>query len=243
MADTIILSARQSLEFPGDGIRLTALSMPTVVDAVRHRFGFHRAMLGRPQGSVGPNTIPPGIVFQVGIWNGAEAGPVMIRFINIEAQRIVFDVAGPSEVLPEIVGEFFGTVRQVARTYDDGVALADPSRILDYSEMTVKLPESLDILWDSKIRKLIAATTSISKSDTIIPGMSFQVSPPSEPYGGDPAGTIGGNMAYQLSLRRQTLPGDLVYFSGAPLPTTPHKNYLDELHDIVVNLAKSSRPD
>lgn len=241
MANTVILSARQSFDFLGDDIRLTAMSLPNVVDAVRRHFSFQRVTLSRPPATFGPvpNTIPPGVVFHVGTWNDPELGSVMMRFLHVEAQRVVFDIAGPSEVLPRLTTQFFETVRRSAKTADGSAVVGEPHRVLDYSEMTIQLPASLDVLWAPKFRKLVNAIGSLTKSEEIIPGVSFHVAERSSPFAGD---SVAGGTGYQLSLRRQTLPGDYVYFSGAPLATTPHKAYLEELHEIVTNMIhKGSR--
>lgn len=241
MANTVILSARQSFEFLGDGIRLTAMSLPDVIDSVRRHFSFQRATLNRPPATFGlvPNTIPPGVVFHVGTWNNSEMGSVMIRFLHVEAQRIVFDIAGPSEALPKLATEFFETVRRSAKTVDGSAAVGESHRVLDYSELTVQLPASLDVLWTPKFRKLAKTVSSVAESEDIIPSVSFHVVEHAVPHPGD---SVAGGTGYQLSLRRQTLPSDYIYFSGAPLATTPHKAYLEELHKIVTDMShKSSR--
>lgn len=60
------------------------------------------ALLLPPHMGEVPGTVPPGLVFSLGTSSDSSGQRTLIRFLTVEAQRIVIDVAGSSTVIDDV---------------------------------------------------------------------------------------------------------------------------------------------
>src|SRR5947209_17139766 len=101
------LTGRRSYEFGPDDLRLSTISIKPIQQAIQELFQFQSAVIGTPMQTFGEVhlTIPPGLVFDTGMWKSPEGKFVSIRFLHFESRRIVIDVAGPSVALTPIFAQ------------------------------------------------------------------------------------------------------------------------------------------
>jgi len=225
-----ILSSRRAYEFHQDDLRLSVLSMKPVQQQFQELFRFQTSAMGSPSPTFGdvPATYPPGFVFDMGVWISPDEQLVPIRLLHFEQRRVVIDVAGPSSSIAAIfekVREFFSDLHAP----DGSPVIGKPERILDYSEITVRFPFSLDSLIAEPFRKLLQEVFP-ERNDTnneMIPTFSVQINPADKEYAGIPS--LQDVHSLSFALRAGTKPQDHVYFSGAPLDSEAHLRYLNEL--------------
>ncbi len=219
------LTGRKAYEFRPDDLRLSALSVKPVQDAIQELFHFQSSAIGTPMSTFGevPLTIPPGIVFNTGVWQMADNQFAPIRFLHFEPRRIVIDLAGPSTTLTAIFDQlqhFFAEIH----TADGAPLIGTPDKILDYSEISARFPFFLDAILLEPLRKILS---SITKEPILAPTLIVK------PYLNLrelPGTTIPGDAhAFTLSSRAGTRPEDHIYFSSAPLDSEAHLNYLKDL--------------
>ncbi len=225
-----ILSSRRAYEFQQDNLRLSILCTKPVQEQLQELFRFQTSVMGSPTPTFGdvPATYPPGIVFDMGVWISSNEQLVPIRFLHFEQRRIVIDVAGPSSAITAIfdrVREFFS----VLHAPDGSPVVGEPERILDYSEITVQYPFSLDVMIAEPFRKILNTALSENRntSNLMIPTFSVQFYPAEQELAHVPS--INDIHALTLALRAGTKPQEHIYFSGAPLDSETHLRYLDEL--------------
>lgn len=233
--DIKLIAARKSLEFPVDGLRLTAISTPDTLDAIRNLFRLQWVQIAQPMetfGLVAP-VIPPGVVFNSGSWTDPIHGSVFVRFLHIEQTRIVRDIVGPSDVLVGLGEAVVKTIRDVARVFDDGPALTDPETALHYSEMTIQLPAPLSMILPLSLRQLWSQSIPDEANQLLSTALYTDRHIPDAPYGGDRLASPIKSQGYRLSLRKGINPAAHVYFSGAPLDTDVHRAYLMKVYEIV----------
>lgn len=239
-----LISARKSYEFAVDGIRLSAISTPGTLGAIRDQFQFQTVQIATPMETFGrvPAVLPPGVVFNVGVWSDANLGMMLIRFLHIEQTRIVVDIAGPSEALDSLGQALFQTIRETARVFDDGPVLDEPKAGLHYSEMTVQLPAPLSVLLPLPFRNLFSSS-ELDRADRVLStALLLDHCVQDTPYEGDRWASPIRSEGYRLSLRQGINPQENVYFSGAPLDTRAHQDYLGKLYDIVEQQLNSMKP-
>src|SRR5260370_10595055 len=156
-----LLSSRRAYEFAPDEIRLTLLSMQPVSEFVKQSLGFQSAVLGTPMPTFGEAeyTFPLGVVFNNGVFQAAEQRLIPIRYLHIEARRVVIDVAGPSSAIDSI----FETLNQQlanVRASDGSPALGKPAKILDVSEFSFHLSAGPDELLPPELRTIVTDALS-----------------------------------------------------------------------------------
>ena len=221
-----VLGARRAYQFPPDAIRLTVLTLPAVVAAVRGAFGFGGAQVGMPLPLFGdiPSTIPPGVVFNYGSYSSADGKTIPIRLLHFEPFRVVIDVAYTSDAIEPI----FQYLRQVLVPFsapDGGAAIeGEPASILHHSELTFRL--AVDPLvwlgrapWGDLFHPLAAdeaiiATVSLAKVRRQAPLAPMGVASPS---------------VATIELRQGSRPGDGAFYSAAPMPTSDHQAALEAI--------------
>jgi hypothetical protein len=225
-----ILSSRRAYEFQQDNLRLSILCTKPVQEQLQELFRFQTSAMGSPTPTFGdvPATYPPGIVFDMGVWISSNDQLVPIRFLHFEQRRIVIDVAGPSLAITAIfdrVREFFS----VLHAPDGSPVVGEPERILDYSEITVQYPFSLDVMIAEPFRKILNTALSENRNtgNLMIPTFSVQFYPAEQELANVPS--INDTRALTLALRARTKPQEHTYFSGAPLDSETHLRYLHEL--------------
>lgn len=228
MSDSLrILSARRAFEFAPDELRLTVLTNASFLQHFQAEFDFGEAAIDRPSQTFGPvpETSPPGLVFAYGsVKLGAMAVP--IRYIHFEAQRIVIDVAGPSESIVPIY-RAIRSMLEDAKAPDGHPVLGDPIHTLDYSDLVMRLDLGPTAALMGEIGRLYveASGESGDGEDLIaVPRWDVHVRPVDAPFHPVPA-----HQQFRLALRPGTAPTDCRFVSGAPLDTDAHQAFLERL--------------
>lgn len=226
-----IITSRRAYEFGADSIRLSTLSIQPIQQQMQQLFGFQSSTIGTPMTTFGtvPSTFPPGIVFNLGVWIHQEQQIVPIRFIHVEQNRIVIDVAGPTGAIEGIAERLFHFLSGL-QAADGSPVVGEPERVLDYSEITAQFPYSLETMLAKPFQRLLGKTLNVDNGNaakTIIPTIAIQVVSsdevlPSVPGANDPH-------VFTFALRSGTQPDQHIYHSGAPLDSETHLHYLNEL--------------
>jgi hypothetical protein len=223
-----ILSARRSYEFSMDGIRLSVLSLPHVEEVIKQAFGFRVSTIGTPQATFGvvPNTLPPGLVFNLGAWPGATH-IVPIRFMHFEQRRIVIDVVDASSAIDGVyqhLRELLGSLEAP----DGGPAIGKHNNFFDYTEISAEYLFGLEnLLSEAMVASTADMLTAagLAGDKVIVPTVSLQFQAPSEEY----QGLSADNTLIQIGVRAGTRPRERVYFSAAPFDSDTHIAYLHRL--------------
>ncbi|SRR6266487_4529354 len=226
-----ILTSRRAYEFEADAIRLSMVSIQPIQQQIQQLFRFQSSVIGSPMATFGvvPLTYPPGIVFNLGAWVHQEKYIVPIRFLHFEQNRIVIDVAGPTDAIDGIADHLFHFLSGLEAA-DRSPIVGEPERALDYSEITARFPYPLDTILPKPLRRLLSKTMSIGagdKSMTMIPAVAIRAFSTDEVLPAVPSAT--DPYAFTFTLRPGTRPEEHIYFSSAPLGSEAHLNYLNEL--------------
>lgn len=231
-----LITSRRAYEFRMDDLRLSLLCMPKVQEQIRQAFSFQAGGLATPQPTFGPvvATVPPGLVFNVGLWEGPEGPEIPIRFLHFEPTRIVIDVAGPSSTIDSIFRGLCTIVGDLAAS-DGSPAIGGVQRTLDYSEFSGQFSFDLVELFTSHVRDLFVRTASSGEQDgapmAVVPTIVMHTHRADEEYAGIP----GESRLLQISVRAGTRPADGVSFSSAPLGSEVHREYLSQLEEALVH--------
>jgi len=226
-----IITSRRAYEFGADSIRLSTVSIQPIQQQIQQLFGFQSSAIGTPITTFGtvPSTFPPGIVFDIGAWIHQEQHIVPIRFIHFEQNRIVIDIAGPTGAIDGIADRLFHFLSGL-QAADGSPVVGEPERVLEYSEITAQFSYPLETMLAKPLQKLLGKTMNIgsdNKSRTMIPTIAIQAYPTEEVLPSVPG--ANDNRAFTFALRSGTQPDQHIYFSGAPLDSETHLNYLNEL--------------
>lgn len=217
--DVLILSSSRAYEFPPDGVRLTAICTEPVLAAVKSAFNFNTALIGSPMPTFGPvpQTLPPGAGFNFGV---VEAGDAVfpVRFLHIEAARLVVDVAGPSTIIDlvhSMLQEVLSTIPQTAA----GV-MVDPVRVRDKSTIVSTLSVAPQALFPAPVLAALG-------SKGFVPVLRWHPAHADAPLDieADPA------EAWALELRAGVPPNARRYFSQAPITSNAHLAFLARLEE------------
>ena len=233
--ETKIISARRGYEFRLDDLRLTMLCTEPVIRHIANSLQFKAAAVATPPAIFGPvqNTMPAGVVFQVGMWLLPDSQIVPIRFLNIEPQRIVIDVAGPSVALDGIYGSIRDAVSPITAP-DGSPIIGEPVRVLEYSELSIQMAKPLESILAPGVRKLIAQ--NIPQADwgedmVLAPSLQLRSLRSDQEFNGDI--TPGDGHTFTLSLRASTTPDQHTLFSSAPLDTDRHITFAHALAQVL----------
>jgi len=232
LTDLRIITSRRGYEFAPDTLRLTSLSMQPVVDHLKAGLSFQSVQIGTPPPTFGevPLTIPPGLVFVMGVFPSNGNTLVPIRSVCIEPARIVIDVAGPSEVCGKVFSTLKSRIKTV-RAADGSQIIGAPSRMLDSSEVSFRLPGRVARFVDARFLNVLSSlpttTQWVANGMDVVPSLRLHFQRPSERYigtqfGYDPYGFV-------LEVRAGSQPGDATLFSSAPLDDIAHVQYLQQL--------------
>lgn len=227
-----ILSARRAYEFAPDVLRLTVLSNASFLQHFQETFDFGEAAIDRPAPTFGavPQTSPPGLVFAYGSATTGSDAAVPIRYIHFEAQRLVIDVAGPSEAIAPIYAAI-RTMLAGAKAPDGHPVLGEPVRTLDYSDIVAHLEMGPSAMLAVEICQLFVQASGEPADGhemVAVPRWEMHVRPADTPFRPVPA-----HRQFRLALRPSTSPAERLFLSGAPLGTADHLRMLHRLEDLL----------
>lgn len=225
--DYTILSARRAYEFPQDSVRLTAVTTTRVQDLIQDEFSFQQVKLGPPAPIFSPvkETNPPGLVgiFGQAILQRGEFVP--IRYISIDATRIVVDIAGPSAAIDEVYRRLLDLLGGVHLAGEIPI-VGEPERTRDHSELSARLSGPSYAMLARSLRDVFPQSfrdADVPKGATLLPTIQIQMMLPNQEY----VGLLPPNTA--LLVRAGTRPDDHVFVSGAYLDTESHRDYLERI--------------
>lgn len=225
-----LLSARRAYDFPVDGIRLTILSNMPVLRRLQALFGFEVATIGMPVETFGPvpATFPPGLVFSYGLAPYPEGDVTPVRFLHVEPNRVVADVAGPTAVIEQMYDRFRAEVQEL-RSAEGPPVLGEPVAVRDYSEITFRAPFALEaILPPALMEPYRSALQRVdTESGSIVPALQLSHVPLGDTFPG--SGLTRWHRTAVLELRAGSSPADGRLYSAAPLGTDDHLALLDEV--------------
>jgi len=227
-----VLTARIGYEFTLDDLRLSMLCTNAIMQQIADAFQFRMFGVATPQATFGPvpNSLPAGAVFQLGTWVIPDNSQIVpIRFLNIELQRIVIDAAGPSSVLDGIYNRLREAVSPITAP-DGSPIIGEPSHTLHFSELSITLPFGLDSILTPSVRTLLTRylpNAETSDSVTLTPSLEVRGHSDREPFSG--ALAAGDGYTITLSPRASISPDQHVVYSGAPLETEQHIQFINEL--------------
>jgi len=231
--DVKILSSRRAYEFGPDDIRLTVLSAQAIAAGIQQLFGFQSAQIGTPPPTFGsvPITVPPGLVFQMGVMTLENNSFIVIRYLHFEQRRIVIDVAGPSDDIDPIYTQL-QSVLGAMRAADGTAVIGSPARTLDYSEASTHFSFAPEAVLPSALRDLFGRTLPLESAGrdhdlTLIPLIEVRVRSRDSEY----AGANTEPQAFHLELRAGSTADDKIYYSAAPLSSNAHIALLHELEN------------
>jgi hypothetical protein len=236
--DLKLITSRRAYEFKRDSLRLSLLSLPQVQTQISQVFGFQTVGLGTPQPTFGSvlAAVPPGVVFNFGAWQDSEPTPVPIRFVHFEQTRIVIDVAGPSSVIDSIFQAIRAVVDDV-KASDGSAAIGEVERTLDYSEFSGRFSFDLGQLFVPQARELFWKAAGPDEQNgwlrVAVPSIFVQRVRPDQDYHG--VGVAADSHVLAMSTRAGTRPDDGVSFSGAPLDSETHREYLNQLEEALLS--------
>lgn len=231
-----LFSARRSYEYEVDSLRLTTLVASQISQAITARFQFQSSVVGTPLETFGtvPNTLPPGVAFDIGIATGADGTPIPIRFLHFEQKRIVIDVAANSTAIGVVYDQLLEVVANAAAPAPSPIR-ADPIAVLEFSEVTGVLPFELsDLLAPEALDVLHAQVSPTLEGGTavLLPATFVRPQPPGVEFSGMTSPPLD-SVTFQLAPRAGSLPGQRLSYSGAPLDSTAHLRYLQSLGEAI----------
>jgi hypothetical protein len=209
-----LLSARRSYEFAVDDVKLTLLCLTSVLDAIRSKFQFAGTEIASPPshfGMVLPSN-PPGVVLSFGITPFPEGSGTVVRNILIDSRRVVIDVAGPSEVLDPTFDLLKETVSGLLSA-EGASPLGEVQRTMDYSEIVIKDPRILQVLFSPAALEILRQTDTSNPADVIIPSARFRIARTGAEY----PGTIEDHLNIHFDYRAGSKIEDELIFCGAPM--------------------------
>lgn len=234
-----VISSRRAYEFPTDALRLTMLTTKPVQELIKDVFRFQSAQVAAPLPLFGdvPATIPPGLVFNYGLWATEGHSAVPIRLIHFEQTRIIIDVAGPSSAISPIYDRLISVMTEIGGVLgvtSDYPIIGQHTRMRDYSEIAVKCSWKLDSLIAPELRALVGHAAGFEPGNVL---QSLSVSLFARPEATD-LPSLGGigvtdSRVLQFAPRLGTNPEDNNHFSGALLDSDAHIAYLRQLDEYV----------
>ena len=225
-SEASVVTARRSYEFHPDNLRLAAIAAPLVQTQLRAALGFQSSGVGPPMPTFGPVTVaqPAGVVFDWGGYLTEEGVLIPIRFLHFEATRVVLDVLGESSAIDTVYAIVISTLKSVALGMGEPI-LGESAQRYDYSELTLSSSFDLIELLRPQVGQLLTSqATKDIIGGVLVPSYIFQAVPGETAYQG-----ALGLQQYVLQARAGKRPGEHVLFSGAPLATDAHAEYLRSL--------------
>ncbi len=225
--DVRFYSARRAYEFPVDGLRLTI--MTAFQAQIQEAFSFQASQVGTPAATFGevPATLPPGLAFTGGAHHVAGALPIPIRFLHVEARRIVIDVAADTAGIDPVY-ERLRALFEGLQAADGSPIMGQPNRTLDASEIGMRFSVDLDQLLPQPVRealRLLLGNLSSDRVAHLVPSVRVWGEPSAEQYGQQ----MPSFPLFHLEPRAGGHTEDRLLYSHAPLPTGDHVAYLRAL--------------
>ena len=222
-----------------DDLRLTMLCTEPVLRAIAEAFGFKGVAVTTPPATFRQlqATLPAGAVFQLGTLVVTDDQMVPIRFLHIEPQRIVIDVAGPSSAVDAMYQRLRAIVSDITAP-DGNPILGEPVRVLNFSELSYQLPVSLAAIFVPEVREVLTRAfpeAEPSEETLLVPSLQVQALPASQEYTGDV--TVADGRTFSLALRASTKPMEHALFSSAPLDTDSHQAFVASLQSALTQSA------
>jgi hypothetical protein len=218
-----VLTARRAYEFEPDDLRLSVLSAPQAQQQIGQLFNFQVVQIGTPMPTFGPipATIPPGAVFNYGGALTSE-GEVPIRFLHIEPNRIVLDVAGGVSAIEQVYDQLQEALSQI-HDLDGSPVVGKPISQSDYSEISKKMRFDAEKLLIEPLRRLVQETFSEKEDLRVAPAtINFIVVGSAQPLKDLSQGP-------SLQVRAGTRLEDRVFLSTAFLNADEHIAWLEAL--------------
>src|ERR1700682_174194 len=225
----VVLGSRRSLEYRPDDLRLSMLSTPSIMEAVRQAFGFQQSQIGTPIPTFGDvqASLPPGVVFDVGSLVAQDGQPISIRFLHFEFARIVVDIAAPSQYLEEVFERLDVAVKTFSAP-DGRPIIGSPYATADQSDVSAHLGFAPEVLVHPTLNALIRSKNwSTMEGDEFLPSVSLRL----QATGSDFQPPRFASDMWMLQLRGGTNAHDRQYFSSAPLRSDDHIALLERLDE------------
>jgi hypothetical protein len=218
-----ILASRRAYEFRVDDLRLTAFCSSPVSQRIHQHFTFNNVAWAAPPPVFGPvpETYPPGAVFQFGQVM-TPSGLVPIRFINIEATRIVIDLAGPSSYIASVYEQLIELCAAVPLASGDPI-IGTPTRQLEQSELVA---EGGQITGWLNPRLTSVLQHYVDPAHFLVPSVRVA---PTETIDLEYQADLLHHPRFVLEPRGGIAPREGVLFSSAPLDSERHSLYLGEV--------------
>lgn len=222
-----IITARRAYEYAPDDLRLTSLSVGDVPDQIQRHFAFRGGSIATPPETFAavPVTMPPGLVFNVGnVRSSSRQVPAPIRFLHFESQRIVIDVAGPSDALDEAFEQLNELLKDV-KAPDGSPAVGEPRSTRDYSEVSVHLRADFNQMLSEPLSTAFLQTFANKEDDIEAVPVSLVIRV------GHPSSTIDQPNYGQaiLQIRAGTRVDEKILFSSSDLPSDENLAWVERL--------------
>ena len=219
-----VIAERRAYLFRLHDLRLSTLTMEDVATSIQTHFGFRTGSIATPPATFGavPETMPPGLAFNLGTVQPPDGPPVPIRFLHFEPQRIVVDVAGPSSAIDQVFDQLQSLLKGI-ETPDGSPVIAEPTDVTDYSEVTAQLNFDFEDLLSGPLLAASSVLTEDEEGMEAFPvSIVLQVGESSSPIDQPSAGQA-------LQIRAGTRPDERMYYSAVGWPTDQHLTWLETL--------------
>lgn len=230
MRDVAVIGARRAYIYSADVIRLSQLTNAFAISLIKEAFSFDYSAVASPSETFGlvPVTSPPGLVFYYGSVEGAEGSRIPVRFINIEPERVVIDVAGPSSLIDKVFDQLVLQVGKVDQQFSEVLAKSVIDKI-DQSDLRFRAEFDIGSLVAPAVMKAIADTSGSLPADlALVPSVTVRPVLKNVPFQ-DYADERYRN--FFLDIRLGFPPDERILASVAPLSTDDHQAYLRSLEN------------
>ena len=224
-----ILSSSRSYEFLPDRMRLSVLSLPSVIARLQETFRFGIARPGVPPAMFGPvvATAPPGVVCQLGTFADGDGAEFHLRELYVEPRRVVISVAGEARNLDFVWERLRSLLMDIG--HQDAIQ-GDPHAIRHASEVSAQLKIPPSALVASGVMESVAPFVQ-DGGQVWVPAIHGVIYRPDDEYEGDfPGPGVGVKNVWVLSLRAgSAVANGHDFYSSAPLEATEHIAFLSRL--------------
>jgi hypothetical protein len=229
MRDVSILGARRSYEFAPEQIQLDLLSNAFALEHLKQAFGFDYGAIVQPSETFGPvpSSVPPGLAFYYGVVQFPEAALTPVRFVHIEPERLVLEVAGDSQVLDEVMRVLMERIDMIENVSGTPI-LGEEVRIQEQSEIRFRGSFAPSALAPPVVQDSISAVLSryVKSNLSLAPALTIRPVDFARPYGPE---SHHPSKSFVLELESGFPPEERIYNSVAPLNTVDHLALLHQI--------------